>query len=135
MIPRGFGSGPGRVVPYFERGNWPGWNKALATSGMLSPPQPHCAGRQRCHPPRRFGALARGGQVVIVGGPKQLSPTSFIQRVSIIMRLLWIVPALIVIAERASSMIAISPLMHLLPFSTLDERGKTHPATHSLPRA
>jgi hypothetical protein len=34
-------------------------------------------------PEDAIGALARGGQVVIVGDPKQLPPTSFFQRVSV----------------------------------------------------
>lgn len=34
-------------------------------------------------PEDAIGALARGGQIVIVGDPKQLPPTSFFQRVSI----------------------------------------------------
>src|SRR5229473_7909226 len=34
-------------------------------------------------PEDAIGALARGGQVVIVGDPKQLPPTNFFQRVSL----------------------------------------------------
>ena len=33
-------------------------------------------------PEDAIGAIARGGQVVIVGDPKQLPPTNFFQRVS-----------------------------------------------------
>jgi superfamily I DNA and/or RNA helicase len=34
-------------------------------------------------PEDAIGAIARGGQIVIVGDPKQLPPTSFFQRVSL----------------------------------------------------
>jgi superfamily I DNA and/or RNA helicase len=34
-------------------------------------------------PEDAIGAIARGGQIVVVGDPKQLPPTSFFQRVSL----------------------------------------------------